>query len=66
MEIIFGASILMGILTRLATLPLLIDISVAILTTKIPLFLNKGFWAMAHEARVDFSMLLGLLYLLFL
>jgi len=26
--------------------------------------LTKGFWAMAHEARTDFSMLLGALFLL--
>jgi uncharacterized membrane protein YphA (DoxX/SURF4 family) len=36
----------------------------AIATTKIPILLNDGFWKMAHEARTDWSMLLGLIFLL--
>jgi len=63
-EILFGALLILGLLTRLAVIPLLIDISVAILTTKIPLLARSGFWSMAHEARTDFCMLLGLLFLL--
>jgi putative oxidoreductase len=63
-EILFGALILLGFFTRLASIPLLIDIVVAILTTKIPMLLESGFWKMAHEARTDLSMLLGLLFLL--
>jgi putative oxidoreductase len=65
-EIVFGALILLGLFTRLASIPLLIDIVVAILTTKIPMLLESGFWKMAHEARTDLSMLLGLLFLLIL
>lgn len=63
-EIVCGSLLVIGLLTRLAVVPLLIDISVAILTTKIPLLLQKGFWPMAHEARTDFCMLLGLVFLL--
>jgi uncharacterized membrane protein YphA (DoxX/SURF4 family) len=63
-EILCGALLLLGLLTRLAAIPLLIDMLVAIATTKIPLLLHSGFWAMAHEARVDYAMLLGLLFLL--
>jgi uncharacterized membrane protein YphA (DoxX/SURF4 family) len=63
-EIVFGAFLLLGFLTRLSALPLLIDISVAIATTKVPMLLDKGFWAAAHEARTDVSMLLGLIFLL--
>ena len=63
-EIVCGTLLLIGLLTRLATIPLLIDISVAIATTKIPMIAKSGIWAMLHEARVDFSMLLGLLFLL--
>lgn len=63
-EIVFGASIVIGLLTRLSAVPLLIDISVAIATTKIPMLAGQGFWAAAHEARTDLSMLLGLLFLL--
>jgi len=55
---------MIGLLTRLATIPLLIVISVAIWTTKIPILLKQGFWPMAHEARTDFCMLFGLIFLL--
>ena len=63
-EIIFGLLILIGLLTRISAIPLIINISVAIITTKIPILLNEGFWKMAHEARTDFSMLLGSIFLL--
>ncbi len=63
-EIVCGALVLVGLVTRLAAIPLLIDIGVAIATTKIPMLIEKGFWAAAHEARVDVSMLLGLVFLL--
>jgi len=63
-EIVCGTLFLVGILTRLAALPLIVDMLVAITTTKIPILLQKGFWAMAHEARTDWSMLLGSLFLL--
>ena len=63
-EIIFGSLLIVGLLTRWATVPLLIDISVAIMTTKIPLLFKEGFWKTAHEARVDVDMLLGLIFLL--
>ncbi len=63
-EIICGALILIGFLTRFAAIPLIIDMLVAITTTKIPILVQKGFWAMAHEARVDYAMLLGAIFLL--
>ena len=63
-EILFGLLILIGLLTRIAAIPLIINISVAIISTKIPILLNEGFWKMAHEARTDFSMLLGSIFLL--
>ncbi|MDX6711298.1 MAG: putative oxidoreductase, partial [Blastocatellia bacterium] len=63
-EIICGALILLGLLTRLAAIPLIVDMLVAIITTKIPILMKSGFWAMAHEARVDYAMLLGCLFLL--
>lgn len=63
-EIVFGALLIAGLLTRLAAIPLIIDISVAIATTKIPLGIQKGFWAAVHEARTDVSMLLGAIFLL--
>jgi uncharacterized membrane protein YphA (DoxX/SURF4 family) len=63
-EILGGALLLIGLVTRLASIALTFDMLVAIATTKIPMLLANGFWKMAHEARVDFSMLLGLIFLL--
>jgi uncharacterized membrane protein YphA (DoxX/SURF4 family) len=76
-EIVCGSLVLLGLGTRVAAVPLLINISVAILSTKIPILLGHGFWgfqlpklesygwwSMLHEARTDFSMWLGLVCLL--
>jgi uncharacterized membrane protein YphA (DoxX/SURF4 family) len=63
-EIGCGVLLLAGLLTRLAAIPLIIDMVVAIATTKIPMLIKSGFWAMAHEARVDYAMILGCLFLL--
>ncbi|RPI16697.1 MAG: DoxX family protein [Acidobacteriales bacterium] len=63
-EIVCGSLLLLGLLTRLAAAPLIVIMLVAITTTKIPILLRSGFWSMAHEARTDFSMLLGSLFLL--
>ena len=63
-EIVFGILILVGLLTRLAAIPLLIDMAVALISTKIPYLLQHGFWPTLHEARVDVSMVLGLMFLL--
>ncbi|APR82601.1 Hypothetical protein A7982_07950 [Minicystis rosea] len=62
-EIGCGLLVLAGLATRLAAVPLVIDMLVAIATTKIPILLHRGFWAMAHEARTDFAMLLGAVFL---
>jgi uncharacterized membrane protein YphA (DoxX/SURF4 family) len=75
-EITCGALIIVGLLTRLAAIPLVIIMLVAIVSTKLPIwaehdlwifhvakFDSYGFWSMAHEARADFTMLLGCLYL---
>lgn len=76
-EIVCGALVLVGLFTRLAAIALLIDITVAIVSTKIPIWLGHAYWrftlpklkhygllGMLHEARTDFSMLLGLIFLL--
>jgi putative oxidoreductase len=62
-EIVCGTLLLIGLLTRLATVPLLIDISVAFYSTKIVTFPKNGLWSTLHEARTDVSMLLGLIFL---
>ena len=63
-EIVCGSLLILGLLTRLAAIPLLIDISVAIVTTKIPILAKSGLWAAMHEARTDYCMWLGALFLL--
>ena len=63
-EVICGFFVLIGLLTRWASIPLLIIILVAIYTTKIPIFHDQGFWTMMHEARTDFCMLIGTIFLL--
>ena len=65
-ELICGLLVLFGVLTRLSAIPLLIVISTAIVTTKIPeLFRpNQGFWYLVSDARTDFSMFCCLLFLI--
>jgi uncharacterized membrane protein YphA (DoxX/SURF4 family) len=63
-EIVCGLLLIAGLLTRLAAVPLIVDITVAIWTTKIPILMKQGFWAMAHEARTDWCMLLGSVFLM--
>ena len=63
-EIGCGVLVLFGLFTRLAVVPLLAVMGVAISTTKIPILLKSGFWSMAHEARTDYAMVLGALFLL--
>jgi uncharacterized membrane protein YphA (DoxX/SURF4 family) len=76
-ETVCGGMVMLGLLTRPAAVLLFIDISVAIFTTKIPVLLGHGylgfalmkldhygFLSMVHEARTDFAMWFGLLFLL--
>src|ERR1700730_4692146 len=76
-EIVCGALVIFGFLTRIAALLLLLDISVAIVSTKIPILLGHGFWgfslaklprygflSMLHEARTDLAIWFGLVFLL--
>lgn len=58
-EVVCGLLVLFGIYSRLATIPLIIIMIVALLTTKLPILINDGFWEMAHAARTDWSMLIG-------
>lgn len=76
-EAVCGSLLLLGLITRLATIPLIITMLVAILSTKIPVLLGHGFWGfslrnvpyygfwgMAHEIRTDWSLLIGSIFLL--
>jgi putative oxidoreductase len=63
-EIVCGLLLLAGLFTRIAAIFLIVDIAVAIASTKIPILLKSGFWPMEAEARTDFAMLMGLVFLL--
>ena len=65
-EMVCGTLVLLGLATRIAAVPLLVVICTAIATTKIPeLFRpHQGFWYMVSDARTDFAMLCGLLFLI--
>jgi uncharacterized membrane protein YphA (DoxX/SURF4 family) len=62
-EIVCGVLLVVGLLTRVAAIPLIIDMFVAIGTTKVPILVKSGFWTMAHEARTDYAMMLGCIFL---
>lgn len=62
-EIVCGSLVVIGLLTRLAAIPLFIIMMTAFVTTKWPMLVSKGFWPMAHEYRTDFAMTLLLIYL---
>jgi len=75
-EIVGGVLLIAGLLTRVVAVPLLIDMVVAVLTTKVPLYLGtyplapppvppqSGFWAVLHEIRSDEAQFLCTAFLL--
>jgi putative oxidoreductase len=63
-EILCGTFVLMGLLTRLASIPLIIIMLVAFATTKTEVYIGKGFWELLHGSRTDWAMLLGSIFLL--
>jgi uncharacterized membrane protein YphA (DoxX/SURF4 family) len=75
-EVVCGVLLCIGLLVRLAALPLMIDMLVALVATKVPILLGhgvfsfaapagsaSGLWSMLHEARTDLAMLLGCAFL---
>ena len=77
MECLCGILILLGLLTRFATVPMLATMFVAIVSTKGPILVGHGFLgfllqplprygflSLIYEARTDLCMILGLLFLL--
>jgi len=76
LEIVGGILLLAGLMTRLIAIPFIIEMIVAILTTKISLYLGTsplplppsppkvGFWAVMHETRADWAQLLTVGFLL--
>ena len=65
-EIVCGGLVLLGLWTRAASVPLLIVISTAIATTKVPELFhpNQGFWYMVSDARTDVAVFCCLLFLI--
>jgi len=75
-EIAGGLLLLSGLMTRLITIPLIIEMIVAMLSTKISLYLGAsplppppapplmGFWAVLHEIRSEYAQLLTTTFLL--
>jgi putative oxidoreductase len=75
-EIIGGLLLMFGLFTRLTAFYFIIQMIVAVLSTKIDLYLGTsplplpasppkiGFWAVEHETRSDYAQILGCLFLM--
>jgi putative oxidoreductase len=63
-EVLCGILIVLGLATRLAAIPLLVIMAVALATTKQQVYQDSGFWELMHGSRTDFSMIMGSLFLL--
>src|SRR5271156_1932446 len=75
-EIVGGLLLLTGLMTRLIAIPFIIEMIVAILSTKIALYLGTsplplppsppqvGIWAVLHEVRSEYAQLLTVAFLL--
>jgi len=76
LEIVGGLLILTGLLTQLIAVPFVIEMIVAILSTKISLYLGTfplplppappkvGMWAVLHEVRSEYAQLMTALFLM--
>lgn len=76
-ELVCGLLLAVGMLSRLAAIPLIFVMIIAIISTKIPILLGHdwwifhvrqldryGFFSMIHEGRLDYAMLLGSIFIL--
>jgi len=76
LEIVGGLLILSGLLTRLIAIPFIFEMIVAVLSTKISLYLGTsplplpaappkiGMWAVLHEVRSEYAQLLTSVFLM--
>lgn len=76
LEIVGGLLLISGLFTRLIAIPFIIEMIVAILSTKISLYLGSsplplpsspptvGFWAVMHEVRSDYAQIVTCAFLL--
>lgn len=76
-EALCGLLVLVGFLVRLAVVPLIVDMLMAIASTKVPILIGHGYlgfagpsvskiggWSMLHEGRTDLAMLCSAAFLL--
>lgn len=76
LEIVGGLLLLSGLLTRLIAIPFVVEMIVAILSTKISMYLGTsplplpavppkiGMWAVLHEVRSEYAQMLTVLFLM--
>ena len=76
LEIVGGLLLISGLLTRVIAVPFIIEMLVAILSTKISLYLGTsplplppalpkvGIWAVLHEIRSDYAQIMTVVFLL--
>jgi len=76
LEVVGGILLMAGLLTRLMAIPFIVEMVVAILTTKVALYIGTsplplppalpkvGFWAVMHETRSDYAQILTSIFLL--
>jgi putative oxidoreductase len=76
LEIVGGLLLITGLLTRLIAVPFIIEMMVAILSTKISLYLGTsplplppalpkvGMWAVLHEVRSEYAQIMTVIFLL--
>ena len=76
LEIVGGLLLLTGLMTRLIAIPFILEMIVAVLTTKISLYLGTsplplppalpqvGVWAVLHEVRSEYAQILTTIFLL--
>ena len=76
LEIVGGLLLVSGLGTRLISVPFIVEMIVAILSTKIALYFGTsplprppappfvGWWAVLHESRSDYAQLLSCVFLL--
>jgi putative oxidoreductase len=76
LEIVGGILLIAGLFTRVIAIPFIVEMVVAILTTKVALYLGTsplplppalpkvGFWAVMHETRSDYAQILTSIFLL--
>ncbi|NSW93989.1 MAG: DoxX family protein [Bacteroidales bacterium] len=63
-EIVCGILVITGFLTRLASIPLIVIMITALITVKLPLVTERGFWTFAHEYTTDFALTMLLILIL--